>query len=210
MIYLIITTSINNRFGNRDAAERKERYLYAISETLKILPPAICPIIVENNGERATYLDNFTHAGKHVRVIYTVNNSLPFRHKGANEIVDIKEVIERLSINDDDTIIKLTGRYRILTTHFLDDVVANHFTYDAFVKFFGITSLQYEDYDCILGLYALKAKYYKLLNHLSIDNYSFAEIAFARYIRLCGAAYKEIKLLDVECCFAENLKICNL
>jgi hypothetical protein len=95
MIYLIITTSINNRFGNKDTTERKERYLYAISETLKIVPPTICPIIVENNGERDTYLDNFMHFGKPVSVFYTTNNSLPFKSKGTNEILDIKEVMER-------------------------------------------------------------------------------------------------------------------
>ena len=61
MIYLIITTSINNRYGLQDQQEREERYLYAISETLKNLPYEIKPIIVENNGKRATYLDNFYH-----------------------------------------------------------------------------------------------------------------------------------------------------
>lgn len=207
MIYLIITTSINNRFGNQDTAERKERYLYAISETLKIVPPTICPIIVENNGERATYLDNFVHCGRPVKVLYTTNNSLPFKSKGTNEILDIKEVIQRANINDDDMVIKLTGRYRLLGSLFLDDVGANCTAHDAFVKFFGTCSLRYEEYDCILGLYALKAKYYKLLNHLSIDNYPSAEIAFARYVRLCGATIKEIKILDVECCFGEDKRI---
>ena len=56
MIYLIITTSIHNRYGTKDADERKERYLYAISETLKIVPYKT--IIVENNGTRKTYLDS--------------------------------------------------------------------------------------------------------------------------------------------------------
>ena len=207
MIYLIITTSINNRFGNKDDKERQERYLYAISETLKILPSTICPIIVENNGERATYLDNFVHNGRPVKVLYTTNNSLPFKSKGTNEILDIKEAIQSANINDDDMIIKLTGRYRLLTSLFLDDVIANCTRHDAFVKFYGTCSLAYEEYDCILGLYALKAKYYKLLNHLSIDNYPSAEIAFARYVRLCGATLKEIKILDVECCFGEDKRI---
>ena len=61
MIYLIITTSINNRHGSQNTNERKERYLYAIKETLKQLPYEITPIIVENNGKRETYLDNFYH-----------------------------------------------------------------------------------------------------------------------------------------------------
>ena len=207
MIYLIITTSINNRFGNKDANERRDRYMYAISETLKILPETICPIIVENNGQRSTYLDNFIHCGKPVRVFYTNTNTIPFKSKGSNEVLDIKEVIYRADIDDDDIIIKLTGRYRMIGPHFLEDVISNYATYDAFVKFFGVCSLKYEEYDCILGLYALRAKYYKLLNHLTIDNYQSAEIAFAKYIRFCGANIKEVKILDVECCFAEDKRI---
>ena len=73
MIYLIITTSINNRHGSQNANERKERYLYAINNTLKLLPQEITPIIVENNGKRETYLDNFYHGVNAVKVLYTEN-----------------------------------------------------------------------------------------------------------------------------------------
>jgi hypothetical protein len=81
MIYLIITTSINNKYGNINSEERKQRYLYAISETLKILPDQITPIIVENNSIRETYLDNFYHQHNKVSVCYTDNNRLPFKSK---------------------------------------------------------------------------------------------------------------------------------
>ncbi len=207
MIYLIITTSIANRFGLKDPSERKARYLYAISETLKCLPDSICPIIVENNGQRETYLDNFTHCGKPVSVIYTTNNTLNFRNKGANELIDIKEVIMRVGISDEDMIIKLTGRYRVISSAFFDEIVVEYNTYDAFIKFFGICSGRFDNNDCVLGLYALRSKYYKLYNHLSIDNYKSAEIAFARYAHLSGARIKEIKKLDMECCFAEDQNI---
>jgi len=33
-------------------------------------------------------------------------------------------------------------------------------------------------------------------NHLSIDNYKSAEIAFAKYVRFCGERLKEIENLD--------------
>jgi hypothetical protein len=207
MIYLIITTSINNRFGAIDSEERKQRYLYAISETLKILPQSIQPIIVENNGLRDTYLDNFTHNNQPVNVLYTNNNKLTFKSKGTNELLDIKEVINKFAINDDDLIIKLTGRYRALSSLFFDEVIKNEDKYDAFVKFFGTCSLKFEKYDCILGCYALRSKYIKLFNHLSIDNYASAEIAFAKYVRFCGAKVNEIEQLDVECCFGEDQRI---
>ena len=210
MIYLIITTSINNRYGAQQVNERKERYLYAIKETLKQLPQEITPIIVENNGKRGTYLDNFYHGIGNVSVVYTENNKLPFKSKGANELLDIKEVIEKCNIKDDDIVIKLTGRYRALSPKFFKDVIENEDIYDAFVKFFGTCSLKFEEYDCILGYYAVRAKYIKLYNHYSIDNYKSAEIAFARYVRLSGARLKEIETLDVECCFAEDLRILDV
>jgi hypothetical protein len=208
MIYLLITTSINNRFGQQNADERRERYLYAISETLKHLPYEIKPIIVENNGKRETYLDKFYHHhNQHVKVIYTDNNRQQFKSKGANELLDIKEVIERYGIEDEDIVIKLTGRYRALSSKFFEEVIKNSEKYDAFVKFFGTCSLKFEEYDCILGCYAMRAKYIKLFNQYSIDNYKSAEIAFARYVRFCGARLKEIKELDIECSFAEDLRL---
>lgn len=210
MIYLIITTSINNRHGSQAVNERKERYLYAINNTLKVLPQEIIPIIVENNGKRDTFLDNFYHGVNRVQVLYTENNKLPFKSKGANELLDIKEVIDKCNIKDEDLIIKLTGRYRVLSPKFFKDVIANEHKYDAFVKFFGSCSLKFELHDCILGCYAMRAKYIKLFNHYSIDNYKSAEIAFARYVRLSGARLQEVELLDVECSFAEDLRILDV
>lgn len=210
MIYLIITTSINNRHGSQDAIKRKERYLYAINDTLKLLPNEIIPIIVENNGIRNTYLDNFYHNQKPVKIIYTYNNKYPFKSKGVNEIMDIKEVINNYGINDDDIIIKLTGRYRALSPKFFNNIIENENNYDAFVKFYGTCSLKFEQYDCILGCYAIRAKYIKLFSEYSIDNYKSAEIAFARYIRFCGARLKEEEQLDIECSFSEDLRILNV
>ena len=210
MIYLIITTSINNRYGTPNANERKERYLYAINETLKVLPHEITPIIVENNGKRETYLDNFYNGVDPIKVLYTENNKQQFKSKGANELLDIKEVIDKYNIKDDDLIIKLTGRYRALSPKFFNDIIENEKNYDAFVKFFGSCSLKFELYDCILGCYAIRAKYIQLYNHYSIDNYKSAEIAFARYVRLSGARLKEMDTLDVECCFAEDLRILDV
>lgn len=211
MIYLIITTSINNRFGTQDANERKERYMNAIGETLKKLPHEIKPLIVENNGKRETYLDNFYHHHRqHVKVFYTENNRQQFKSKGANELMDIKEVIERYGIEDDDIVIKLTGRYRALSSKFFKEIIENENKFDAFVKFFGTCSLKFEEYDCILGCYAMRAKYIKLFNEYSIDNYKSAEIAFARYVRFCGVRLKEIDQLDIECSFSEDLRILNV
>ena len=123
MIYLIITTSINNKFSvinsNEMCNERRDRYLYAISETLKQLPHEIKPIIVENNGKRETYLDNFYHHHRqHVKVFYTENNTKQFKSKGTNELLDIKEVIDRYGIEDDDIIIYIPSQASRLNLSF--------------------------------------------------------------------------------------------
>jgi hypothetical protein len=85
---------------------------------------------------------------------------------------DIKEVIEKYGIEDEDIVIKLTGRYRVDTQRFFEDIIKNINEFDAFVKFYGACSLKYEMYDCILGLYALRAKYFKLFNQYNIENYN--------------------------------------
>ena len=198
MIYLIITTSINNKFGTYND-ERKERYLYAISETLKFV--SCKTIIVENNGKRDTYLDQFK--SENVDVYYTDNNKYNFTSKGVNEMLDVKEVIRVYGIKDDDIIIKLTGRYRLLSPLFLNEINEK---YDAFVKFYGVTTLKFEEYDCVLGCYAIRVNYLKLFNHLSMNNYKSAEIAFARYVLLSGARVHKINQLDVECSFSEDLR----
>ena len=207
MIYLIITTSINNRYGVQDQVERQERYLYAINETLKLLPREIKPIIVENNGKRETYLDNFYHHhNQHVKVFYTENNKQQFKSKGVNELLDIKEVIDRYGIEDDDIIIKLTGRYRPLSTKFFKEVIKNQNKYDAFVKFFNVDNVQFEEYNSVLGCYAMRANYLKMMNHYTLEKFMYAEVAFAKYVRFCGGRLKEIETLDIECSFAEDLR----
>jgi hypothetical protein len=198
MIYLIITTSINNKFGTYND-ERKERYLYAISETLKFV--SCKTIIVENNGKRDTYLDQFK--SENVDVYYTDNNKYNFTSKGVNEMLDVKEVIRVYDIKDDDIIIKLTGRYRLLSPLFLNEINEK---YDAFIKFYGVTTLKFEEYDCVLGCYAIRVNYLKLFNHLSMNNYKSAEVAFARYVLLCGARVNKINQLDIECSFSEDLR----
>jgi hypothetical protein len=207
MIYLLITTSINNRFGTQNDTERKERYLHAISETLKVLPYEIKPLIVENNGKRETYLDNFYHHHRqHVKVFYTSNNKNEFKNKAANELLDIKEVIERYGIEDDDIIIKLTGRYRALSSKFFKDIIENENKYDAFVKFFNVNTLMFSDYDCILGCYAIRAKYFKFITPYSLENFQSAEVGFAKYVKFSIPQIKEIENLDIECCFSDDLR----
>ena len=202
MIYLILTTSIHNRFGLINDLKRKERYLFAIEGTLSLLPACIIPIIVENNGERETYLDNFVHDGKPVRVVYTNNNDLLFNNKATNEMVDIKDVIRICGIQGDDMIIKLTGRYRMVSSDFFTDVI-EHKKIDAFVKFYNVYTMKQERHDCVLGCFAMRAIFIQLYPHRLMDIQSSAEVVFAKYVRQYGTL-KEIEHLGIECEFADD------
>ena len=90
----------------------------------------IKPIIVENNGKRETYLDDFN-----CDVIYTDNNNLKYNHKAENELLDVKYIINKYNIDDNDLIIKLTGRYCLLNDSFINLCLLEKYNYDVFIKF---------------------------------------------------------------------------
>ena len=204
MIYIIVTTSILNKAGAQNPIHRQQRYMESIQKLLRLIEKSkdITPIVVENNGQRQTYLDDLS-----CEVCYTNNNTLRTFHKGENELFDIKEVIHRYNIQADDCIIKLTGRYKLLNANFIDLVKKNMTNYDAFVKFFNVCTKEYVSNDCVLGLFATKAKYVKAFNYsLNINS---PECEFASYIRqhIEQSKIMEITHLDLECCFADDLRI---
>jgi hypothetical protein len=197
MIYIVITTSINNKNGVKNPIHRQNRYIESITQLLELIQNDVNmkPIIVENNGFRQTYLDDLN-----CDICYTNNNNIHFKHKGQNELFDIKEVIQRYKIKDDDIIIKLTGRYRLLNSTFINLVKKNE--YDAFIKFFNVCTLKYCFHDCVLGLFAIKCKYLKEFEYKCVKS---PECEFAEYVRKLKVM--EVETLHVECCFADNLRV---
>jgi hypothetical protein len=204
MIYLIITTSINDKYGIKDYEYRKNRYLNSIGSVLNLLPKdnSIKPIIVENNGKRETYLDNFP-----CDIIYTYNNNLSHIHKGVNELLDIKEVIKLYNIDDNDIIIKLTGRYKIINDYFFNLVINNQDSFEGFIKFYNVCECKYVENDCVLGMFAVKSKYIKKFNY---NCFKSPEIEFASYIRTSSNNIYNVDMLHLECCFAGDLRILNV
>jgi len=203
MHYLIITACINNKFGLQNTERRQQEYVTAITETLVHLPLTITPIIVENNGKRPTYLDEFYHNQVRVPVVYTTNNNRSLAHKGIIELLDIKEVIEQYAIKSDDIIIKLTGRYTVLSPLFFNMVLSYPGT-DAFVKFFNVSTQKYDPNDSVLGLFATRCHLLRFWSYLTMNYYSSPEVAFAWYIRTHAATIREVDQLDIECVFAED------
>jgi hypothetical protein len=202
MIYLIITTSINNKDINSDFEHRKNRYIDSIKSVLKLIEndKTIKPIIVENNGKRTTYLDEFN-----CDIKYTDHNKLKFKNKGVNELLDIKYLIKLYNIDDNDMIIKLTGRYKLLDLEFFDVIKNNCDKLEAFIKFFNVCTLQYLQNDCVLGLFAIKCKYLKQFFYTCIKS---PECEFAEFVREnIKENVMEINNLNLECCFADDLRL---
>lgn len=201
MIYLIITTCIVNKFGIESQEERMARYLDCIGHTLNIVreDKDIIPVIVENSGISSSYLDIFA-----CDVLYTNNNQYHYTHKAINELLDIHSVISHYKISDDDIIVKLTGRYKMLDKSFINTVKMYSNTHDAFVKFFNVCTLQYLHDDCVLGLFAVKRKYFADLQYTLSRS---PECEFAIYIReKAGEKVKEISHLNLECRFADDMR----
>ena len=202
MIYIIITTSIHNKKGVQNNIHRQNRYIESINHLLTLIDNDVNmkPIIVENNGVRHTFLDDLK-----CDVCYTNNNMIDYTHKGENELLDIKEVINQYNMKDDDIIIKLTGRYKLLNLNFIN-LVKNTIHYDAFVKFFNVSTLKYMFDDCLLGLFAIKCKYLKEFKYSFLKS---PECEFADYIRknINKTKLIEVEQLYLECCFADDLRI---
>jgi len=205
MIYLIITTCINNRFGAKDSNIRKKEYMHAISTSISHFPVEINPIIVENSSASPTYLDNFKHNGENIPVLYTGNNDRNIKNKGAIELLDLKDVIQHFTIKDDDMIIKLTGRYILKSPLFLNEVI-KHPEVSAFVKFFNVDNNKFNQTDSVLGLYAVRASLLRYWSHLTMNYYPSAEVAFANHVRLHTQNIREMQYLDLECVFADDYR----
>ena len=205
MIYLIITTCINNRFGAKDSNIRKKEYLHAISTSISHCPVEITPIIVENSTISPTYLENFQHNGEYIPVLYTSNNDRNIKNKGAIELLDIKDVIQHFNIKDDDIVIKLTGRYILKSPLFLNEVI-KHSEVSAFVKFFNVDTNEFNPSYSVLGLYAVRASLLRYWSHLTMNYYPSAEVAFANHVHLHAQNIREMQFLDLECVFADNYR----
>jgi hypothetical protein len=156
MIYCIVTTCIYNNCNTR-----KDQYIKSISKLLNLLNDTnkIKIIIVENNGPRKTYLDDLG-----CEIFYTNNNSLPTRNKGYKELQDILDCLDHYNINDNDLVVKMTGRYMLDDNSQFITVLKtfNTTNYDCIIKYGWYKDpINYKTRDCITGLIAMKAQYIK-------------------------------------------------
>lgn len=180
--------------------DRIIEYKESLKNNICYVSDKINPIIIENNGRRDTFLDDFG-----IDVHYTENNKESFMHKGINELMDIKSAISAYDIKDDDIIIKLTGRYKLMDDSFLTTVIENVESYDVFIKFFNVLTEEFAENDCILGLFAMRCKYLKDFEY--DPKVEVPETQFAEYVRKSECRIYEMERLGLLCKFSDTNKI---
>lgn len=212
MIYLVLTASLFNRSSSMVSEDRLSRYHYALEETLRHLPhEGVQPIIVENTStSEVSPLDKITyHEGKVVPVLYTTHGELQMRNKGVNEWLDIKAVMEQWKMKDTDILVKLTGRYRLLSPCFMEYIQRTADTKDAWFRFMNVCTGKDDPEDCVLGCYAAKVSVLRYLSWSWVNLFDSPEHAMAKHIRSSVSANRlvEMDYLGVECVFSENGRV---
>ena len=174
-VFIIITTSLiyGDQKIKRDYNTRRNEYMIGITtilERCKGKPYRL--VIVENSSllnrtppflsKHRTFLEDFG-----IPVYYTRNNMYLTKNYGTKELMDIKYVIEQFGIQDNDFIVKITGRYILnKDCHFFDIVDKLYQNpYSAIVRFGAYTNYEKErgKDNCVTGLIGLKCKYLKEL-----------------------------------------------
>lgn len=168
-IWVIITTCLLNEIvKGRDYKTRKVEYIVAIQKIIKQFQ-GYNIVIVENQsilekrisiGPHITFLNKFN-----VPVLYTRNNQFITRNYGMKELLDIFACIQHFNIQDDDFIVKITGRYLLSDNpNFLNEVKnLTKTNYDAIVRYgsYMDNPAPEKSLHCVSGLIGLRCKYVK-------------------------------------------------
>lgn len=108
---------------------RKQQYIEAFN-TLEKYGYKDVYVVEALKQQGPTFLDTYTK-----NVFYSSVNDPKFKNNGINEARTLLEGIYHFNFGPDDMIIKLTGRYRLLSSYFLQ-LVHDNPDYDVFIKFF--------------------------------------------------------------------------
>jgi hypothetical protein len=189
-IWIIITASlISLRYK-----ERRNEYIAGIRSILSKFSDRnkYRIVIVENTSKltnesaffNATFLNKFG-----VPVLYTKNNRLITRtaNYGIIEMIDINACIDHFKIQDEDFIVKITGRYVVDTNSEFFDVVdkLDKKPYSAILRFsqFDEPISLVKTTNCTTGMIGLKCKYVKKIEIPNLEDTKTAiEMKWAKVI----------------------------
>lgn len=158
--YVVITTSLIDT----DSEKRMAQYKTGIAQTIRCFGtiPNTTIVIVENTGKSSSFLDEF-----HIPVLYTnTNHEIQSPNKGIKELLDVFQVIDHFHIQENDFLIKVTGRYFIHdTSKFVDAIKQLHHTsYDVVCRYGGynLPHVYMEKfYSVITGIIGMRVQYVK-------------------------------------------------
>jgi hypothetical protein len=154
-MFFLITTCLKEENNQL----REEQYREGIKSLLHHVPDKSKIIIIENNTNGNTFLDSFGTS-----VFYTKSNELNNVSIGYKELFDIQKCIQEFSIDDEEFVVKFTGRYRIEEdSSFFKELKTLSKEVGAVIRYgpyyYPAAMIQYED--CVTGLIGMKAKYIK-------------------------------------------------
>lgn len=129
---------------DKQAAYREQEYRLSMRVIQKL---GYVPYVIEACKKKGpTFFEKYTPY-----VFYSTMNNPNLRNKGVNEGKTMMEGLKAFQFNDEDMIIKLTGRYHFISSYIID-LVKNNPTIDAFV-------LCSPHFNVITGCFAMRYKH---------------------------------------------------
>jgi len=150
--------------------ERKQDYLKSL---FRLRSFGLDPWIVEATHINRSFFDKVSS-----QVLYVKTNDLSISNKGVNEVMSMKAGIGSYPFDDNDTIIKLTGRYLLRDPFLINTIQATSEKYDAYVSY----GKHFVSSNHIFtGCFAMKWKFFKrFLNEWDLEEAERASIPVER------------------------------
>jgi hypothetical protein len=161
MIYFIVTTSIYN-----NCPLRRQQYIIGITKLKETVAKHLTDykiILVENNGKRATFLDDLDCE------VYYTNNNASIMEKGSKELKDVIDCTNHYKIPDDCMIVKMTGRYILADeSEFILAIAKN--SADCVIRYGPyFAPVDHKMKDCITGLIGMRCRFLKQIEFPGIN-----------------------------------------
>jgi len=146
---------------------RDEQYKNGISKLIELTKEMenIQIIIVENNGGKQKYLEDYNNAI--CTTFYTNNNRhIETGNIGIKELIDVLNCIRRFDIGDDDFIVKMNGRYVLNDeSEFIAALKNMGEETHCIIKYGSYDApLTYRTGECISAIIGMRGKYAKQIN----------------------------------------------
>lgn len=145
--------------------ERKQQYTRALTRVNEF---CYKPYIVESCVAGPTFLNDLSS-----EVLYSLSNNTHLKNKGVNEFVSMIKAFEYWNFNDDDIIVKLTGRYFFQGDAFLR-FLEDSLDVDCAAKFVTVPAGPTKGVDAVLtGCFAMRCDLFKRM--LTFFDYGWLE-----------------------------------